>query len=233
MKKYVSILFLSFLTLVSCMEIDNRPAPDETLKGTLIDKTTGEPLITESQGVQIRLEELSWSDTSTPLDFPCKEDGSFFNSKLFKGTYRVTPRAGAFLAWPDKGGEVIDIKGVTSINLEVDPNLSLKIVDYQQLATGFTISCKIVNACSTKPITDVKVFVNNTAFVGEKSYINQSGWDKKIEVGDVWTNVKDQVYTFAVDNLLPHRTYYMRVGARVDDEFKAYNYTEVKEIVIP
>ncbi|MGV8092553.1 MAG: DUF3823 domain-containing protein [Mangrovibacterium sp.] len=231
--RYIFKISVLVFALSSCMELDDAAIPEETLQGTIIDKTTGKPFVTESGGVEIRLEELSWSDKPAPQGFPCKRDGTFFNSKIFKGQYRVTPRAGAFFAWPDKSGKVVDINGVTTLNLEVEPNLTLEMTDFQQTGNKFTVKCKIVNANSTEKILDVKVFVNNTKFVGSGSYINQGGWDPKQDVNAVWANVKDKIYEFTVENLKQDRTFYMRVGARVDDEFKKYNYTEVVEIKVP
>ncbi len=230
---YIFLTFVYLLTFSSCMNLDDAAMPGETLQGVIIDKTTGKPFITESGGVEIRLEELSWSETPAPQGFPCKEDGTFFNSKIFKGQYRLTPRAGAFLAWPDKSGKVVDINGITTLNLEVEPNLTLEMTDFQQTGNKFTVKCKIVNANSTKEILDVKVFVNNTKFVGNGSFINQGGWDPKQDVNAVWADVKDNEYEFTVENLKADRTFYMRVGARVDDEFKRYNYTEIVEIKVP
>ena len=235
MKKIIYIYTVVILALAfpSCMEIDDVDAPGETIQGTIIDKTTGKPFITESGGVEIRIEELSWSDTPTPQGFPCKKDGTFFNSKVFKGQYRITPRAGAFLPWAENSGKIVDVDGITTIELGVEPNLTIEMVDFQQNGNAFTVKCKIANALSTKKILDVKVFISNTHFVGQGSYINQSNWDPKQDVNAVWTDVKDDVYEFTVDNLLPDRTFYMRVGARVDDEFKKYNYTKIVEVVVP
>jgi len=64
------------------------------------------------------------------------------------------------------------------------------MIDFLQDGNKFTVRSEISNALSSKEILDVKVFVINTHFVGEKSYINQADWDPKKGVNAVWSEVK-------------------------------------------
>ncbi|GHU92887.1 hypothetical protein FACS1894155_12870 [Bacteroidia bacterium] len=71
MKKIIYSLILSvvFLGFYAC-EDDNYDMPDETFRGKIIDKDTGETLQTENggNGTRIRMMEYSWSDNPQPYN---------------------------------------------------------------------------------------------------------------------------------------------------------------------
>ena len=112
MRKIIYLLAVSFIMLAgtSCQKFDNYEEPQETLKGTIIDKGTGTPFLTETgnNGVRIKLMEYSWSDNPTPYYFTVKQDGTFNNTKIFKGYYNIEPE-GAFvpLVLKNSNGEII------------------------------------------------------------------------------------------------------------------------------
>lgn len=229
----LTIYLLLIIVNYSCLgEIDNYPEPKETLKGTIIDKYTGEPMLTETGGLRIKLEELSWSETPTPQYFSNKQDGTYFNSRIFKGHYRITAESGPFIPLTDT--VEVDINGVTTHDFEVEPYLHLNISDLQIVDTTFTVKFYISSETNMYPVLDAKVFVNNTSFVGDGAKI-QDYSSQKI---DLSTTVSELVYlteySFKVTDLKRGRTYYMRVGARADDPIaKKYNYSEIREIKIP
>ena len=224
---------LIIITNSSCLsEIDNYAEPNETLKGTIIDKFTGKPMITETGALRIKLEELSWSATPTPEYFGNKQDGTYFNSKIFKGHYRITAENGPFVPLTDT--VEVDIKGVTSHDFVVEPYLHLDITDLQIVDTTFTVKFNITSETDMYNVLDAKVFVNNTSFVGDGANIQ----DYSAQKIDLSTTLTEMVYlteySFKVTQLKRGRTYYMRVGARVDDPIaKKYNYSEIREVKIP
>ena len=81
------------MTAASCslFQLDNYDAPSETLRGEVVDVATGEPVLTDqgSEGIRVRLIETSWEGNVTPLDFYCRPDGTFQNTKLFEADYNV------------------------------------------------------------------------------------------------------------------------------------------------
>src|SRR5262245_1853222 len=88
------------MAATSCVKKDNFDAPEASLEGNLVDQNSKNNIQTATGNVTIRLEQLSWSATPAPQDIPVKMDGSFKNSKLFKGHYRVSIKGGAFWAVP-------------------------------------------------------------------------------------------------------------------------------------
>lgn len=153
MRKIIYLLAVSFIMLAgtSCQKFDNYEEPQETLKGTIIDKGTGTPFLTETgnNGVRIKLMEYSWSDNPTPYYFTVKQDGTFNNTKIFKGYYNIEPE-GAFvpLVLKNSNGEIIsdesvsmDIKGTVDLNFEVEPFLRVEYIG-EPMIDGHKITIK-------------------------------------------------------------------------------------------
>lgn len=235
MKGIIKFIICSLVAVLnfSCLTgLDNYEMPDETLKGVVIDKYTGQPLLTETGAFRIKLEELSWSSTPTPQYFVNKQDGSFFNSKIFKGHYRINVENGPFIPLTDT--VELDIKGVTEHNFEVEPYLHINITDLQIVDTTFTVKFNITSENNMYKVLDARVFVNNTTFVGDGAKIA----DYSVQKIDLSNTMNELVYTneysFKVAELKRGRTFYIRVGARVDDPIaKKYNLSEIREVKIP
>ena len=87
-------LLCSLFLFSSCkmFEMDNYDEPAETVWGEVVDEATGKRVLTDqgSEGVRVRLTELSWGDNvQHNPDFYCMMDGTFQNTKVFKGEYNV------------------------------------------------------------------------------------------------------------------------------------------------
>ncbi|MDP4238438.1 MAG: DUF3823 domain-containing protein [Bacteroidota bacterium] len=230
--KFAVCLLIAAVNYSCLTGIDDYQMPNETLKGVVIDKYTGQPMLTETGGYRIKLEELSWSSTPTPEYFGNKQDGTFFNSKIFKGHYRINVENGPFIPLTDT--IEMDIKGVTEHNFEVEPYLHLNITDLQVVDTTFTVKFNITSENNMYQVLDARVFVNNTSFVGSGANIA----DYSVQKIDLSTTMNELIYaneySFKVSELKRGRTFYIRVGARVDDPIaKKYNLSEIKEIQIP
>ena len=124
---------------------DNYDAPAETFQGAFIDKDTNEPIQTaastaiEHGGIRIRLMEYSWSDNPVPYDFFAKRDGTFNNTKIFKGTYGIIPE-GPFVPLPE---EIIDLEGVVKKNYFVEPLLRVQWVGEPVLKDDGTFEVQV------------------------------------------------------------------------------------------
>lgn len=233
MKRILNMLlfFAGVLTLDSC-KIDDYEAPSNTLQGTIFD-SKGQGLQTEQgQGnTKVRLEELSWSSTPTPMDLNVKQDGTYINNKIFAGKYRMTVLEGAF--YP-VAGEEVDVKGTTSHDFHVVPYVDLQWIGDPALTADKKISVKFkftrneAPAGLTKPaVTDYRLFVSTTQYVGNNNFD---------PVNSAVTVVPAEDTEVTLTSTVPMKyatTYYIRVGMRVNDAFKKYNYTTIKTIAIP
>lgn len=238
------------LAVYSCGEIDNYDEPEETLKGQVIDKNTQQPLQTEvsDAGIRLKLMEYSWSDNPTPYYFYCKQDGTFVNTKIFKGNYNVVPQ-GAFvpLVQKDASGnttvdksQTVDIKGTVDLTFEVEPFLNVAWVGEPVLNSNGSITVRVkVTRGTTNPdyqqnVSDIFLFINSSSpYVGNNNYDNR--YSTKIS-GDDANNALGQELTITTTGQFSlNRDYYVRVGARIDysvEGSQRYNYNEPKTVKV-
>ena len=237
---YFTILFSSIIALSSCNKFDNYDAPEETIKGVVINKNTGKPLQTEmgEGGLRIKMMEYSWSDTPTPYYFGGMQEGNFQNTKIFEGKYGVTVM-GAFVPVEE---EIYTVKGTVEVNLEVEPFLDVEWVGEPVVNADKTVTVKAkIKRGTTNPnyqqrVDNVRFFV-----VAGSPYIGNNNYDDRYSVfysGDQANAMVDgQVHEFTTKMPLPSGyNFHFRVGARMDKDIEGsrrYNYTEIKTILIP
>ena len=142
-------LFSALFMLTSCsmFEIDNYEEPAETIWGEVVDEATGKRVLTDqgSEGIRVRLTELSWGDNvQHNPDFYCMMDGTFQNTKIFKGEYNVRID-GPFipLVRENTDGTLLhdgsvntEISGTTKVKFEVQPFLNVEFVGNPQVSNG-------------------------------------------------------------------------------------------------
>jgi hypothetical protein len=249
------IIFFTMISMViafisSCKpELDNYAAPAETLTGKITDLSTGLPIQLESGGggSQIRLEEISWGTNVTPWDFNAKQDGTFNNTKIFAGTYRVYPFGGPYVpiylasatAPIDKRDTTV-IKGIVTKEFKVEPFLKVQWVGAPVLNadTTVTIQCRFdrgtTNAAFQFNVADVYFCVNNTPFVGVGLGLNDQNMSTQVvysgTAGNLLLGTTVTITSKTTKKFVGGpRTFYLRVGARTADNInKRYNYTDVK-----
>ncbi|WP_291909009.1 DUF3823 domain-containing protein [Chitinophaga sp. CB10] len=236
MKRLINGLLVAAMCCMatSCSKKDNYAGPDATFSGNLINSVTGKNLLTETGGFQVQLEELSWSSTPAPYNIPAKPDGSFRDTRIFSGHYRVVPRNGAF--WPVDTVE-LDIAGNTTKDFTVTPYLEIKNFSWKLNGTTLQMTFNLFapKAAGLPKVLDVQPFVNNTPFVGSGATIYDVYTGPNI-LGINASYSDDMAktsYTVTVPNLLSGRTFYARVGVRVDDSNKKFNYSEIVRVDVP
>lgn len=249
MKKIIySLIGLALLFCFSCTETDNYDGPDAQMSGKLIDKTTGENFITGQGEFNIRIWEMSWSDNPGPQDIPVKQDGTFNDSKLFSATYDMQPYGGPF--WPAERQTDIKLSGHLQKDFEVIPYLQIVDFTYSLDGNNLTVSCKLKAPITENlpKVLEIKPFVSLTQYCGEGNRISeydqykdgaryyvkveQNWWDG---VGPMELNAVSY-NTYTPETPLPlksGRTYYVRMGVRVEDTYKKYNYSPIVKIDVP
>lgn len=224
---FIGLLSL-LLPLTSCGKLDNYAEPEETLTGKLIDKISGETLLTEQpNGFRIRLLETSWSEAPQPEYFWGKADGTFRNTKIFAGTYEVTPVEGAFF---DVEPRSVEIKGKVDLTFEVIPFLSLEVINIERISPEvIEVSYRIKRSQIGDKILDSRVFVSTNPNVGTNIMdANLSPMVNLSEIED--EKVLSDTYTERIDGLNPKKTYYVKVGARTNNANKRYNFSKTFEL---
>ena len=229
----------------SLFELDNKDLPAETLRGRVVDAATGEPVLTDQggEGIRVRLTETSYKGNANPThnpDFFCRPDGTFQNTKLFKGTYTVQ-LDGPFvpLYVEDASGtpqrdetRTIEISGVKEETFEVQPFLKVEWVEEPSVA-GNILTAKIRVTRAT-PFEDCKAAMSPITGYADSwlnlesvmLYISYSPYVGYRERDARWTNevtgannaLLGQVITIRSrsENPLPEgRTFFVRPAARV------------------
>jgi len=252
--KYIVGSLLLMAIIASCGEDDNYPAPAETFKGSIVDRETGEPLQTDigtfsgGSGVRIRMMEYSWSDKPQPYDMYTEMDGTFNNTKIFKGTYGVTVE-GPFVSIP---ADTFEIAGTVEKKYEVEPFLRVEWVGEPVVNDdgSATVQVKISRGTADpgyqQALTEVWLYVSETQYVGafSNSSTNFStkltgaalpALDATVSITTGWPTGTKVVAPSAVQKFFPtySRKYFLRVGARINKQAigtNVFNYTTVKEI---
>jgi hypothetical protein len=247
MKKISYILSIALFSFTSCslFEIDNKEVPAETIQGEVVDVETGEPVLTDqgSEGIRVRLTEDSWGENvTTNPDFFCMPDGTFQNTKLFKGTYHIRID-GPFipLMREDERGvpladesQIVNISGVTKVKFEVQPFLKIEWVDEPEVINGkVRAKVRVTRAVSEEEfrnkiepmggysssfqnITDIQLFVSYSSSVGYRA--RDERWSNKIEyTGSAFNSLLGQTITIESTGTIPSgRVVFIRAAARIN-----------------
>lgn len=248
MKKITwSGLFCLSILVSSCsmFERDNLDAPDATLKGEVVDVLTGKRVLTDqgSEGIRVRLTELSWGDNvEHNPDFYCMADGTFSNTKLFKGNYNVTID-GPFIPLVRKDGSgkvladesrVMDINGTNEIKIEVQPFLNVEWVGEPTVIDGkITAQVKVTRGVTVADfkakvepmgnysddflnVTDIQFFVSYSSSVGYRA--RDERWSSHVDYGGTsFDSLFGQTITLVSKEVIPQgRTVFVRAAARIN-----------------
>lgn len=241
MKKLLHILpCLLLVTVSSCLEVDNWVEPDARVHGRIIDSYTGENILTSQGEWGIRIWERSWTESApTSQSLAVKQDGSYNNSKLFAGTYDMLAYGGPF--WPVDTIQDVKFSGDMEQDIVVTPYLILDDFEVNRNGLKLTMRCKLSapireglpNLVEVKPFLSLNTFCGASSFIDIAEYNNQRKQINKSwmeEVGDVETS---GYYTIGPLPVKPGYTYYVRLGANVNDANRKYNYTEIVKVEVP
>ncbi|MCQ2183819.1 MAG: DUF3823 domain-containing protein [Bacteroidales bacterium] len=266
----IAALAAVLVSAASCslFAIDNYDGPKETICGRVVDVNTGEPVLTEqnSNGIRVRLTELSYGEgVQHNPDFYCKDDGTYRNTKIFEGNYNVRID-GPFIPLyrEDKDGNLIDdctvttdIKGVCTVNFNVQPFLKVEFVDEPTVRDGkINAKIKVTRATTVEEFKDAVVpmggyqdyFTNVTdvrLFVSYSSTVNSANkhepWCNVINYSgnSFESNFGKPVPISSNGTLISGSKVYVRAAARINYDTPAgtgtrrYNFSEVKEVFVP
>lgn len=238
---------LAMFSLNSCdvFKIDNYDEPDSTLRGEVVDAATGERVLTDqgSEGIRVRLTELSWGENATPNpDFYCMPDGTFQNTKLFSGKYYIR-LDGPFIPLVRETPEgmvladdciTTEINGTKEVRFEVQPFLNVKIVGDPTVSDG-VVKAKVVvergvseNEFRSKiepmgdykdsyqNVTDIQLFVSYSSSVGYRA--RDERWSSSIEYsGSSFNELLGTPVTITSNGTIPSgRKVWVRAAARIN-----------------
>ncbi|MCQ2143393.1 MAG: DUF3823 domain-containing protein [Bacteroidales bacterium] len=224
MKKIASTLFiLAALALaVSSWKPDTHALTDGWLHGKLITPDGGTLITEQPNGFQIRLNEIVKGEISTlPQDFWGKADGTFNNTKIFRGSYVVQPINGAFL--PVDPVE-IDIDSNTEIDFEVTPNCTID-ADVTNSGRDLVARYRITKDPDAGKITKARVLVSKWNPNVGMNHIDKEVVRDLDGIDD--TVIQKTLYTDTILDLFEVGvTYYVRIAALCENAAGRYNFSE-------
>jgi hypothetical protein len=233
MKKLISRILVGVAILASsaCTKIDNYGGPNASFQGNIISSTGGN-LPTSSGSTQIKLQQIGYT---APQTIPSKFDGTFEDTKLFKGGYRVVPTGGAF--WPVYDTITVNIDQGTKHDFTVTPYIVIKnftaTLSGTTLTLTYDIDAPVVAGLPT--IKDTQPYVNTTALVGAGASIQVFSDVNSVTINKDFIDMSaaDKSRTLTVPNLIPGRTFFVRVGVRLNDSYNSSNFSNIIQIDVP
>ena len=246
MKKSI-ILFDALLALTfgftSC-EMDNYDEPEARIIGKIVDQN-GQPFqCAQGKGsVSLRITETSYANGDesivvVPQDLNIKQDGTFENIHLFAGTYTVVPWQGAFFENDDESfAQTVQLKnGTTSeVNFTVTPYLSLEWVKEPyldgadgKLKASFRFKRNSKTGYSQPDLLDCCMWISRTQYAGTEGDGNYTPNALKITANQEGQEIQLES-KIAIKYSM---TYWVRIGARCNDKYQKYNFTDIKEIKV-
>lgn len=242
LKKYAIALLSVSLMLMSC-EKDNYDAPEAAIIGQITDQN-GKPFQTGvgTSSMSMKIVETSFAhgDASivvTPQYLNMKQDGSFQNVKLFAGTYTVSPWQGAFYENDDllqTQEVVLGSNKQTTVNFKVTPYLQLEWIKEPFMASdgylyaSFKFTRNEKEGCAKPELLDASFSISRTQFCGPETDGNYTPPVTKLTAADEGKEIQFR-------SKIPIKyamKYWVRIGARCNDTYQKYNYTDIKEITV-
>jgi Domain of unknown function (DUF3823_C)/Protein of unknown function (DUF3823) N-terminal domain len=233
MKKLISRILMGVAILAgsACTKIDNYPGPNASFQGNLI-STAGGNLPTSGGSTQIWMQQIGWT---APQTIPSKFDGTFEDTQLFSGGYKVIPTGGAF--WPVYDTVTVNLAEGTKHDFTVTPYLVIKnfvaVLNGTTLTLTYDIDAPIVAGLPT--IKDTQPYVNTTSLVGAGASIQVFSDANAVSINKEFVDMTDadKSMTLTVPNLIPGRTFFVRVGVRLADSYNSSNFSNIVEVDVP
>lgn len=229
-KSFIEVSAFLIFILFSCEKADNYLAPDGGIYGTIYDAETNEPVplpVQGANGVIINLFEQNTSATKS-IDFYAKYDGTYKNSQVFDGEYKVVIN-GPFVEVPEKK---IIINGQTEANFTAIP---YSRIDASSTVSGqiVTVTYKVSTTSSDFKVNEVYGYWNFAPGIDN----NTNNYASKITKTN---NITDGIIVFDLGNnaIFQSNLYkiksngnkvYFRIGAKTNG---VINYSKIIEVTL-
>lgn len=204
---------LLLLGMGSCSK-DNYDEPEATITGGVYDAKDGTLIPTQQpNGIRVRLYE---KDYKQPTNFDCMPDGTFKNTRLFPGHYRVTVE-GPFVSSSIKEQDVTI--PASDVHITAEPLIRIKAKS-QLSGNTVSVSYSISKSEQSKGgIRQIYVLCGNTIGLSATTASKRVN----IDPASVQQGVEQ---TAAITDVDTSKPVFVRVAAR-STESNYYNYSEI------
>ncbi|MRG43886.1 DUF3823 domain-containing protein [Chitinophaga sp. SYP-B3965] len=222
MKKLSYILLISALAASSCKK-DNYDGPTAGLSGNFFDVAT-KALVEQDiiRGTQIEIQEKGYV---VPQYLIVKNDGTYSNTLLFAATYTVKPIRTNFIALE---AQEVTLNGQTTLDFNVTPyirvtNASIVKSGTKVIAT-FKLQQNVINN-----VNKIGLYAHEDFRVGEP--MRQAETERDLNaVSDPNATYTLEMDIPTKDQLKTGKSYYFRIGARIDIGEARFNYAPTVKI---
>lgn len=238
---YYSVIAIA--TLCFGCKKDNYDTPNAGLTGKLIDANTKGVIPGAVGNASFGDLQLFQLDYGAPIPTAItsagfKIDGSYGNTYLFNGRYKIVPRGAYFY----KDTMVVDVKGSTVADIKIVPYtyVTLVIGTITNNSISITVNATrnpFADATTVQKIANVAAVLGITEGVNINNYLNVNGnaTDYRFQVnteGIPNETVNTTPYAYVFSKLKANTTYYIRGGARVStgNPSNYYNYSTLAEV---
>lgn len=226
-------IYLSLVAAVFCgaCKKDNYEAPNAAISGNIVDALTGKNVPQQTlNGAKIRLYQTDYKNPE-PINSSIKADGSYANTFIFSGNYKVVAEGPFFY----KDTVNLNIKGNVQQDLKVTPYMEVNCELVSKTSTSITVKVKANRTPdNTQKIARVAVVAGITAGVDITNYYNVDGLKNGLVVVNTEATadnvVEGDTYEFTLKSLKPGTLYYVRGAARTINTGNFYNYASMMQI---
>ena len=237
MKNMKNIIFCAILAIsfASC-SIDNYDAPNARIEGVITDQNGANLQLEQgASSARIKMEDKTWSKTPIPYYLNVKQDGTYVNAKTFAAKYAMTLVEGPF--YP-VAADTVNITGDTKHDFKVTPYLNVAWVTDPVADSDKKITVKFKFTRNASPTVGVNMpdLLDYQLFISTTKYVGNNNFDSNLvgPVVVVANSMEGQEISLITKTAMKYSTtYYVRVGVRVKDTYKKYNYTDIKTVVVP
>ncbi|KQS34024.1 DUF3823 domain-containing protein [Dyadobacter sp. Leaf189] len=219
--KNLAFYFISLLLLASC-SIDNYPAPDAQLFGTILDIDTNEPVEQDIiRGSAIEYIEHGYASQTKQLMI-FKNDGSYRNNLIFSNTYTIAPVRGNFVPLTP---QEVTVNGETKLDFKVQPYIRVKDAKIEKVGSKVIASFKLQQTVINN-VRKIGLYAHPEPSVGEpmRTALVEQEINGAVDANKVYTLELDVAANSNV--LKTGNQYFFRIGAIIDAPESKFNYAK-------
>jgi hypothetical protein len=222
--KKIQIYFsaLMLMLLAGACSIDNYPAPDAQLFGTILDVDTNEPVEQDIiRGSAIEYIEHGYTSQTKQLMI-FKNDGSYRNNLVFSNTYTITPVRGNFVPLTP---QEVTVNGETQLDFKVQPYIRVKEAKIEKVGPKVVASFKLQQTVINN-VRKIGLYAHPEPSVGEpmRTALVEQEINGVVDANKVYTLELDVA---ANSNVLKTGSqYFFRIGAIIDAPESKFNYAK-------
>lgn len=223
-----SLVLGCFFALLSCTDDGGimDEAPGETLRGTLTDSQTGENYLTDDNGFQFVLKEISYGDNAPERVYPGMFEGTYQNTKLFDAEYSLELRG----AFPPVAIENVKVSGTVVKDFTVTPFTNFIGVSASRSGTNVTVKYTLSRTTTAGgDVNDIRVYFSRYLRTGPDVFENQEIIRPNSAESDAIYDGAEQTVVISDDDIDPSVQYYVRIATRTTGSLFR-NFSEVVEV---